>query len=279
MKRGLIFVLSFVILAIIPHGAAQQREGDPPSRTSHPVATALDHLTVIEYDEPVVEAAVGSSAFQIERQDNKVFIKPLKVGALTNLFVWTASNQQSSYELSVGEVANMDSEIHIASPRSTSSGSDSAQKLVSPDGEVTRTLLGLQAVNSFNIKTPKGGIGIRFEEVFRNDTALFIRYSLENNSTKSYRVALSTLNEVRVEHPTVSLVSFKNRQLDQRTMAKLGVNTSVAISGVHDSADGEDIAPGGRTEGIISVPRFENFASPMVMQLVFEGNVKAMMVL
>ena len=40
------------------------------------VATALNHLTVLEFHEPVTMAAVGSSDFQIERQGDKVFVKP-----------------------------------------------------------------------------------------------------------------------------------------------------------------------------------------------------------
>jgi len=49
-----------------------------------------EHLTVLEFHEPVTMAAAGSSDFQIERESNKVFIKPVKSGAATDLFVWTA---------------------------------------------------------------------------------------------------------------------------------------------------------------------------------------------
>ena len=62
------------------------------------VATALNHLTVLEFHEPVTMAAAGSSDFQIERESNKVFIKPTKSGAATDLFVWTAS-RRFAYEL------------------------------------------------------------------------------------------------------------------------------------------------------------------------------------
>src|SRR5689334_11327307 len=55
------------------------------------VNTAVEHLTVLEFAEPVAMAAAGSDAFQIERQLNKVFVKPLRLGVATDLFVWTQS--------------------------------------------------------------------------------------------------------------------------------------------------------------------------------------------
>ena len=71
------------------------------------VATALNHLTVLEFHEPVTMAAAGSSDFQIERQEDKVFIKPTKSGVSTDLFVWTAS-RRFAYELeTTPEVKNM----------------------------------------------------------------------------------------------------------------------------------------------------------------------------
>ena len=66
------------------------------------IATALDHLTVLEFGEPVTKAAAGSPAFTIEWRDNKVLIKPLKPGVSTDLFVWTAS-RRFTYELDLRE--------------------------------------------------------------------------------------------------------------------------------------------------------------------------------
>src|SRR5438093_5174339 len=73
--------------------------------TQHPdaskvtrVETTMNHLTVIELAEPVTLAAAGSSAFKIERRENKVFIQPLEEGVSTNLFVWTNSGRWN-YEL------------------------------------------------------------------------------------------------------------------------------------------------------------------------------------
>ena len=62
------------------------------------LATTQNHLSVLEFNEPVKEVAVGSSNFKVEWRENKVFIQPLEPDATTNLFIWTASGRQS-YEL------------------------------------------------------------------------------------------------------------------------------------------------------------------------------------
>lgn len=52
-----------------------------PAQNVLHVSTALNHLTVLEFHEPVTMAAAGSSDFQIERQGDKVFVKPTKPDA------------------------------------------------------------------------------------------------------------------------------------------------------------------------------------------------------
>ena len=74
MQRSL-FLIFFIWIACGTSTFSQV--GAPPLNPVH-VATALNHLTVLEFHEPVTMAAAGSSDFQIERQEDKVFIKPTK---------------------------------------------------------------------------------------------------------------------------------------------------------------------------------------------------------
>jgi type IV secretory pathway VirB9-like protein len=94
MKRCLALILIYSVCTITSAG----QETDTTTGKVNHITTALNHLTVLEFQEPVTLAAAGSADFQIERQDNKVFVKPLKSGASTDLFVWTAS-RRFSYEL------------------------------------------------------------------------------------------------------------------------------------------------------------------------------------
>src|SRR5437899_13048799 len=107
MKRD---VLIFVLLAsdFIP-ALAQKIETETSDRTRilH-LKTALNHLTVIEVAEPVVQVAAGSPSFKVEWRENKVFVQPTEADATTNLFIWTTS-QRLNYELEpAGAVTSMD---------------------------------------------------------------------------------------------------------------------------------------------------------------------------
>src|SRR5271167_4908424 len=107
MKR---IALTLVLLAsaIVP-AVAQKIETETSDRTRvvH-LKTALNHLTVIEVSEPVVQVATGSPSFKVEWRENKVFVQPTEADAATNLFIWTAS-QRLNYELEpAASVATMD---------------------------------------------------------------------------------------------------------------------------------------------------------------------------
>src|SRR6266699_4920390 len=113
MKRTVPLILIYSLCAV---AALSQQSSPPSTNTVVHVATALNHLTVLEFHEPVTMAAAGSSDFQIERESNKVFVKPVKSGAATDLFIWTAS-RRFAYELEISqEVKNMNFAIDNAPP-------------------------------------------------------------------------------------------------------------------------------------------------------------------
>src|SRR5499425_3255970 len=107
MKR---ITWTLIILAATVTPAVTQKIGTETSDRTHIVhlKTALNHLTVIEVGEPVVEVAAGSPSFKVEWRENKVFVQPTEADAVTNLFIWTA-NQRLNYELEpAGAVTEMD---------------------------------------------------------------------------------------------------------------------------------------------------------------------------
>ena len=94
-------VLMFAVLAaVFVPAVAQKIETETSDRTRivH-LKTALNHLTVIEVGEPVVQVAAGSPSFKVEWRENKVFVQPTEADAATNLFIWTA---KSAPELRTG---------------------------------------------------------------------------------------------------------------------------------------------------------------------------------
>src|SRR5271168_2212408 len=94
MRKALVFTIAGA-LAVDAQKIDTER---PDPHKVIRVATAPNHLSVIELADPVLEVAAGSSSYKIEWRENKVFVQPLDPGATTNLFIWTASGRQS-YEL------------------------------------------------------------------------------------------------------------------------------------------------------------------------------------
>ena len=75
MKRCFSLLLIYSLCAFDVAAQQLQSSADPGITR---VTTAVNHLTVLEFHEPVTMAAAGSSDFQIERQENRVFVKPMR---------------------------------------------------------------------------------------------------------------------------------------------------------------------------------------------------------
>src|SRR5689334_18876942 len=107
MNRHCRLILIIVLTAVPVAAQRVERESSDPNQIIH-LRTALNHLTVIELREPVVQVATGSQSFKVEWRENKVFVQPTESAASTNLFIWTAS-ERLNYELEpAGDVAAMD---------------------------------------------------------------------------------------------------------------------------------------------------------------------------
>src|ERR1700730_8011241 len=163
MKRPVSLILIYSLCAI----AALSQQSSPPSPNSvvH-VATALNHLTVLEFHEPVALAAAGSSDFQIERQENKVFVKPVKSVASTDLFVCTAS-RRFAYELeTTAEVKNMTFAIDSSAPAPAAQPIVAAPTDQLADMMLTRAFLGAVEITPVTNRLAKKRVSVRVVQVF-----------------------------------------------------------------------------------------------------------------
>ena len=277
MKRALILILTMYAVC----GSADELKVNPPAPTEviH-VATALDHLTVLEFGEPVTMAAAGSPAFQIERHEDKVFIKPLKAGVSTDLFVWTAS-RRFAYELEPpGEVKNMNFAVDSRVPTPKPAPDSKEQLNDIADMMFTRALLGSERVDSSNIKDAKDRITVRIEHLFQSRNTTYIHYSIRNQSRRPYRVTTPSVSEAIAAEATISILSLRQVQLDTQVLRKLGKLRERPLALSRTEVQKEDIQPGEETRGVVAIR--EQLASPAILQLKFgpEGshNVQATMV-
>jgi hypothetical protein len=278
MKRTIPLILIYSLCAV---AALCQQSGAPnPNAVVH-VATALNHLTVLEFHEPVTMAAAGSSDFQIERESNKVFVKPVKSGAATDLFVWTAS-RRFAYELEITqELKNMNFAVDSAPPAPAPPPPpkpvvDSATDQ-SVDVMLTRALLGTEEIKHTRARAPKNQVSVRVDQVFRTRGMVYIHYTIENHSNLFYRVNTPGAFELKINESPISLASLAHTQLDRATLEQLGGLQELALSVAGAEAEADDLLPGESTQGVVSIR--QDLKSAAVVQLVFRDGVKATVVL
>ena len=276
MKRSasLIVIYSFCSIAVL-----SQQTGTPSPNAVVHVATALNHLTVLEFHEPVTMAAAGSSDFQIEREANKVFVKPIKSGAATDLFVWTAS-QRFAYELEITQEAkDMNFAIDSAQPAPASAPKPVVETDTDQIADVvlTRALMGAEEIKQKSTRKARGQIRVRVDQVFRTRTTVYIHYTIENNSGLFYRMKTPQAYQLQIDDSPISLATLAHTQLDRATLEELGDTQQSALSVVHAETEIDDLHPGETTEGVVSIRK--DLKSPAVVQLVLSDGVKATFVI
>ena len=276
MKRSLSLIVVSSLCAI---AALSQQSGTPSPNAVVHVATALNHLTVLEFHEPVTMAAAGSSDFQIEREANKVFVKPVKSGAATDLFVWTAS-RRFAYELEITqEVKDMNFAIDSAQP----APAPIPKPVVETDTDqfadvvLTRALMGAEEIKQRSTRKAKNQVSVRVERVFRTRSTVYIHYTIENNSDLFYRVNAPLAFELQTGDSPIPLASLAHTQLDRAMLEVMGDTEELALPVAHAEAETDDLHPGETTQGVVSIRK--DLKSPAVVQLVFRDGVKATVVL
>ena len=276
MRRTAPLILIYSLCAI---SALSQQSGTPSPNAVVHVATALNHLTVLEFHEPVTMAATGSSDFQIEREANKVFVKPIKSGAATDLFVWTAS-RRFAYELEITqEVKDMNFAIDTAQPAPTPAPKPVVETDTDQFADVvlTRALMGAEEIKQRSTRKAKGQVSVRVEQVFRTRSTVYIHYTIENNSGLFYRMNMPQAYQLQIDDSPISLASLAHTQLDRAMLEELGGTQELALPVANAEAEADDLHPGETTQGVVAIRK--DLKSPAVVQLVFGDGVKAAFVL
>ena len=219
----------FLALGAIAAGAQTTNQ----SQIRH-IETSLNHLTVLEFGESVTTLAIADpDSFQVERHDDKVFVKPLREGVSTNLFVWTAS-RELSYELDpAGQLAQMDVLVrtepvpnpHTSTHASAEPSDAEIRKIASL--VLTQAMMGVEDIVHDAEKPATGRVEVDLEQVYRAKDRIYIRYSVANETKAPFRVTTPDVcAPVPTEQPT-SLVSLRNHQITSRTFMSFKAITSL----------------------------------------------------
>lgn len=246
-----------MILAISAAVAGAQTTGQGQIRH---VETSMNHLTVLEFGESVTTLAVGDAdTFQIERHEDKVFIKPLQQGVSTNLFVWTAS-RELSYELDPsGSLSSMDVLIRTDPAPDTRTVAPSEEELSEQKIHaiavqvLTQTLAGAEDIVQESAKIESNRVQVALEQVYRSGDQIYIRYTVTNRTEAPYRVSVPAVYAQTSGKNTVSLVSLRNHQLRRKTYASFKTHRGVALDAAQAGSAPRDLAPGEKGTGVIGI--------------------------
>ena len=243
------YVLSFFLA--IASVRAQERATVP--KVIH-LATALDHLTVIEFGEPVTLVAAGSDAFDIQRQDDKVLIKPLATGVSTDLLVWT-STRRLIYELDPpGEVKDMN--FAVDSRVESGARKPAAQAGIpqdSADALMARAFLAAQPIANTAVHDEKDAVTVRVEHVLLSKSSIYLHCSIRNLGRGSYTLMAPKVERLLVAHPAISLVTRSRSQLTGSEMGKMRGVKSVSLAPAGVQVSSEQLAPGQTAEMVIAL--------------------------
>jgi hypothetical protein len=251
-------VLTIAILAsaLIP-AVAQKIETQTSDRTRivH-LKTALNHLTVIEVAEPVVQVAAGSPLFKVEWRENKVFVQPTEAEAATNLFIWTAT-QRLNYELEpAGSIDSMDFAVDQAPVQKAEPLKPTSATIAIPAQPSLADLL-LQGspvrLQPSKQRAAHQPVEVWIRDLYQRDDQVVIRYAVRNHSDQPYSLTtplVYQLNEVRLPQ---SLYGFVNSQLGDEQAAKLKRKHETPVQVLDGQLGQRQIAPGQEAVGVVTL--------------------------
>ena len=293
MRHLLIGTLTLALT--VPPIPAQKIETESPSR-DHVVRvqTAMNHLTVIEVGEPVTTVAVGApQSFKVERRENKVFIQPLVESVSTNLFIWTASTRLN-YELvpAISDAGRMDFAIDYRASQPQAQ----VIKPKFPEPPATVSVIPTEMLlNSIPVRQvgaavpPKAILDVLIRDIYRRQEQIFVRYSIENHSSQTFRTGRPTAVSLNVVRFDRSLWTFQNSQLGTDVASRLRADDAPIPVKITQSEPGiAEVAPGEVRLGVMAIelpaPKPDTKkAQPTVLQILFpvdrSGNLTATLVL
>jgi hypothetical protein len=241
-----------------------ETENSDRSRIVH-LKTALNHLTVIEVAEPVIQVAAGSPAFKVEWRENKVFVQPTEADAATNLFVWTA-NQRLNYEL---EPAGVVSDMDFAIDQVPAHAEPGKRASANPPPSTTQLLLAGKPVRLLSSKQHASKpIEVWISDVYEKDGRLLVRYAVRNCTNQSYAVDRLTVYQLHGVRSAQSLYGLTNSQLSDEQAGKLKAKRETLIKVLDGRTEPTRIAPGEEAVGVVSFEIVES-AEPTILRFEF----------
>lgn len=270
MKRFSIILIITALAAAWTPLFAQRIERETSDRTQivH-LKTALNHLTVIELREPVIQVATGSQSFKVEWRENKVFVQPTESDASTNLFIWTGS-ERLNYELEpAGDVAGMDfavDQIPLVQPKPVS-------VTPPPQPSPAEILLAGRLVRLESRKPSHKPVEVTIRDLYEGDGRVLVRYAVRNRSSHVYDVNTPKVYELTGVRYPQSLYPLVGSQLGDQEATRISAKQQTLVPVIEAHVQTEHLAPGQESLGVIAFHLPSN-TEPRILRFQFPDDEK-----
>ena len=249
MKR-IPIIITITVFAVLP-GFGQKIETQKADRTKITrLATTQNHLSVLEFNEPVKEVAVGSSNFKVEWRENKVFIQALEPNAATNLFIWTASGRQSYELVPAGSVDEMHFAIDEEPVVTAVKREDPPPPAIEQPKVPAGLLMESTPVKVVGSSKTHEKVEIIVQDVYRKDGRVYVRYAIVNGGRTVYLPAAPEVFALRSPRATQSLVTLANSQLAGDIQLRWKDEAQVPV--VHAELQAPVVRPGQTAHGLVA---------------------------
>lgn len=259
-----ILIITLAAASIPVLGQKIESQTSDRSQVTH-LKTALNHLTVIELREPVIQVATGSQSFKVEWRENKVFVQPTEPDASTNLFIWTAT-QRLNYELEpAGAVGSMDFAVdqipvQILQPKPTS--------VAPPQASPVEVLLAGKPVRLESTKPTKKPVEVVIRDLYEGNGRVLIRYTVRNHCSHTYDVGTPQVYVLTGARYPQSLYGLVDSQLGDQEAARLKSQQETPVPVLEGHVQSSRLAPGQESLGVVAV-RLPASNEPTVLRFQF----------
>ena len=270
MKRfSIILIITIISASGIPlAGQKIERETSDRSQIVH-LKTALNHLTVIELRETVIQVATGSQSFKVEWRENKVFVQPTEAEASTNLFIWTSS-ERLNYELEpAGNVAAMDfavDQMPAVQPKP-------ASVTPPPQASATELLLAGRPVRLESAKPSHKPVEVTIRDLYEGDGRVLVRYAVRNRGSHAYDVSTPQVYALTGVHYPESLYTLVDSQLGDREAARVTAKQQTPVPVLEGHVQREHLAPGQESLGVVAL-HLPSSQEPTIIRFEFPRDEK-----
>jgi hypothetical protein len=272
MKRA-IPIFALIAAAFVPALAQKVETENADRKQIIHLKTALDHLTVIELGEPVLQVASGSAFFRIEWRENKVFVQPTEADARTNLFIWTAT-ERLNYELEpAGSVSDMDFAIDQPAARGNPIASTGGNPEPAPLS-MSDLWLESQPVRMLSTQRPSKPVQVWINDLYEKNGQLLVLYTVFNNGSDTYSLKPPSVFQLDGVRAPQSLYTLTNFQLSDELAGKLKVKHRTPVKTLEQQLQTETLAPGDSAIGIVSLEMASNRV-PTLLSFQFSNENKS----